>query len=375
MKLSEKQWLTVIVLAGILLRLFFVLPTPSAIDEQLTVDWGKDIPALLATLEKDVHPPGFYVLLQFLIRIDGGIIGSRVLLMLISCISIVLGFHLAKTQFGFQAGLAAAALLATSPVMVLYATHLRPYGILMALFLLSTILLQKILKGNAGKIDVIGLGLVYAFSFWLHYFSSLIILSHLATLAWHERKAIFQASRLKKRMAGVLLASLVFVVPLLPFFWTQLTHVKTYWKTVIASPFGLRGIILAISPAVFFFVPLPIGEIFASPLTAALSILVIAISIGLLLSAFRTENFQWAIQAIGPLVFSFGLFAAGLAPFFARYVVFLLPLWLVLIAASGAGIQNVRLKKAAFAILIGLNLALLIQVGVVFWSDPSRVFL
>lgn len=131
---SDRYWLIAIVLAGSLIRIYFI-DQPMRVDESWT---------FMASVKDDWRSvltyvtPNNHVLHSIFIKLSTSILGAhpwsiRVPAFLFGVISIVLVFC-ATRCFGGR-GLFAAAVVATNPYMILFSTNARGYSLLVCIFL------------------------------------------------------------------------------------------------------------------------------------------------------------------------------------------------------------------------------------------------
>lgn len=100
---------------------------------------------------QDVHPPLYYLLLHFWIRMCGDhALATRLFSLLVSVAAIPVLYHLARKTMSQVAGLVAALLAAVSPFYVYYAQETRMYALVTLFTLLSSyILLELTTEGRA----------------------------------------------------------------------------------------------------------------------------------------------------------------------------------------------------------------------------------
>jgi mannosyltransferase len=155
-------------IVGGLVVLAFALRVPNLgraywVDEGISVGIAShplsQIPGLL---REDGSPPLFYFILHFWVRIFGtSPAATHVFPLVISLACIPLGYWAGTQLFDRRAGLAAAALLATSPFLNWYSTETRMYPLVVALSILGLTLAWRAVRDRSW---VSGVGAVLAYA-------------------------------------------------------------------------------------------------------------------------------------------------------------------------------------------------------------------
>ncbi len=100
----------------------------------------------IAWTAQDVHPPLYYHLLHFWIRLCGDTaLATRFFSLLVSVASIPLFYLLARRAMNSTAGLVVALLATVSPFCIYYAQETRMYALVTFLTMLSSHLLRMLL--------------------------------------------------------------------------------------------------------------------------------------------------------------------------------------------------------------------------------------
>ena len=125
-------WLCLILLAGFALRVWHLDHESLWIDEAFSVwvGWQPVVPALNWLARIDQHPPLYYLLLHFWMRIGDDPYSVRLLSALVSTLNVPVLYRLARRLAGWRVGLLAATLLAFSPFHVQFAQEARMYALL-----------------------------------------------------------------------------------------------------------------------------------------------------------------------------------------------------------------------------------------------------
>lgn len=110
------------------------------------------IPMIKVLLKEDVHPPLYYFLLHWWMRLFGeGEAAVRFLSVFPAALSLVVVYKLAKELMNARAALVTVILLAFSPELLLFARMARYYSLAFLFASLSTYLFFKILKGAGSR--------------------------------------------------------------------------------------------------------------------------------------------------------------------------------------------------------------------------------
>lgn len=125
------------------------------------------------------HTPGYFLTARAWLKVVGGSIGRiRFLSVMFSFVSLVLVYFLCKHMFGKEDfGLAGAAIFSVSPFHLIYAQEARPYGMWIALTLVSCLAFQKA-KQNGRLSDWALYSLSLSISLYTFLFSALTIFAH-----------------------------------------------------------------------------------------------------------------------------------------------------------------------------------------------------
>lgn len=143
--------LMMICLCGLGLRLFQIAQESISLDEATSLNIArmslKDLN--LHLLNKDVHPPLYFILLHFWQKADQGITFLRLFSVLIGLLTIPSVYFLGKVLFDRSTGLIAAFFLAISPVHISSSQTVRGYVLLLLLTVLGLYCLLR--AASSGK--------------------------------------------------------------------------------------------------------------------------------------------------------------------------------------------------------------------------------
>lgn len=131
--------LLIMLLAAFALRLFQLGAQSLWYDEAVSVFIAQQpIPDLIAHTAGDIHPPLYYLLLHFWLRLAGSSeFAAAYVSLFFGVLLVALGFRLARDWFGLNAGVLTAFLLAISSFNLWYAQEVRMYTLVACLALLS----------------------------------------------------------------------------------------------------------------------------------------------------------------------------------------------------------------------------------------------
>ena len=119
-------------------------------------------------LRQDGSPPLFYFLLHFWTRWFGASeVAAHTLPMVISLAAVPAGYWAGRELFDREAGLAAAALLATNPFLNWYATEARMYTLVVVLATVAVTLVWRAVRDRRA-VDAAGAVAVYALLLYTH---------------------------------------------------------------------------------------------------------------------------------------------------------------------------------------------------------------
>ena len=216
-----------IVALGVALR--FVQRSPLWLDEALSVNIAKlPVGDLLDALRHDGHPPLYYLILHYWMKLFGqGDVAVRALSGIIAVASLPLAWLAGRGLAGRSGGRWALIVVALSPYWVRYGTETRMYALVMFLVLAGYLLVQDALvKPTALRLVGIGLvsGLLLLSHYWAFYLLAAVVLI-LAFRWWREA----DTRGTTVRVGAAVVAGSVLFVPWLGGFLYQAGHTGTPW--------------------------------------------------------------------------------------------------------------------------------------------------
>jgi 4-amino-4-deoxy-L-arabinose transferase-like glycosyltransferase len=279
-KKSHNLLLLVILLGGFALRLYKLGQQSLWYDETVSAFLaGHPTLELIGHTARDIHPPGYYLLLHFWTRLVGDSEFALAYFSLIFGILLIpLTYQLARLLTRSNIALWAALLLAFSPYNVWYSQEVRMYTLGAALGIAATYCALKALLQSQtthqfkssvtlywlGYVIIAALGL-----YTLYYFAFLLVVINLFFLIY----TLWPAIKRKTLFALLIANGLVFVLylPWLPIAWRQATNPPVppwrsttgLWPMVIES-WSALSLGQSVEPATIWFVLIVTLILFAS---------------------------------------------------------------------------------------------------------------
>lgn len=180
---------------------------------------SRSIPALFDNIHADSHPPLFYLLLHFWMKLGSSEFYLRLLPAIISILSIPLIFLVGKKLANERVGLFAAAILAFSQFHLRYAQTIRSYTLSAFLVLVSTYYLVSYLQDNRRR-NLICYVVSSALCLYTHYYTAFILIAQnlFFFIKWKDHRALIKNWIIAQ--FGILLLFL----PWLPVLFVQFTQ-------------------------------------------------------------------------------------------------------------------------------------------------------
>jgi len=346
-----------ILLAGFALRLYRLGYESLWYDETVSVLLArKSLPALTAHTAGDIHPPLYYYLLHFWIRLTGSSEFSLAFLSLaFGVLLIPLLFYLGRRLYGVKIGLLGALLLALSPFNLWYSQEVRMYTLGASLGLISLLFLLRLIgtKSQTGLQRGYGAGYILASAlglYTLYYFAFLLLAQNLIVIGWWlvrrvKGKQKFSLLPWASSQIGILLLYL----PWLPIAFRQATNPPVPpWRTL--TGFAQVGVeswsALSFGPSVE---PKIVGPLLL--LTLALFALGLFNSFRMM-SDSRFVPLSLAGHTFLPILLIY-LFSLIVPLFHVRYVFTYSPPFYLLLAVGLARLQRKPLATLSLLLILG----------------------
>ncbi|MFQ6000960.1 MAG: glycosyltransferase family 39 protein [Anaerolineae bacterium] len=337
-----------ILLAGLALRLYRLGHESLWYDETVSVLLArKSLSALTAHTAGDIHPPLYYYLLHFWIRLAGSSEFSLAFLSLVfGLLLIPLLFYLGRGLYGAKIGLLGALLLALSPFNLWYSQEVRMYTLGAFLGLISLLFLLRLIKSQARLQRGYGAGYILASAlglYTLYYFAFLLLAQNLMVIGlwlarWVKGKQRLSLLPWISSQVGILLLYL----PWLPIAFRQATNPPVPpWRTF--TGFAQVG--------VESWSALSFGQSVDPKIVWPLLLLTLALFALGLFNSFRMVSDSWFVplslagHTLLPILLIY-LFSLIVPLFHIRYVFTYSPSLYLLLAVG-----LVRLKRKPLAVL------------------------
>ncbi len=227
-----------ILLVGFALRLYHLGYESLWYDETVSVLLArKSLPALTAHTAGDIHPPLYYYLLHFWIRLAGSSEFSLTFLSLaFGVLLIPLLFYLGRRLYGAKIGLLGALLLTLSPFNLWYSQEVRMYTLGASLGLISLLFLLRLIKSQARLQRGYGAGYILASAlglYTLYYFAFLLLAQNLMVIGWWLARWVKEKQRLSLLpWVSSQIGTLLLYLPWLPIAFRQATNPPVPpWRT------------------------------------------------------------------------------------------------------------------------------------------------
>lgn len=187
---------------------FYHLDTPSLWGDEILLPLTAQQPLTyilnwIAQLE--VHPPYIYLLVKAIMAAGKSDFALRFLFALCGVASIPLIYRVGARLFSPGAGMAAAAFLALNSLHIYLSRVVRPYSIMILIFLVAFDRFQRYLEDRSGR-NLAILTVLNALLLSLHYAAIFVIASMFAVLAWKflRRQGVALADMIRFSLASCL---------------------------------------------------------------------------------------------------------------------------------------------------------------------------
>ena len=173
----------------------------------------------------DVHPPFYYFCLKVWSLIFGtSDIALRSMSVFFAAMGIVLAYFLLKRWFGEKAAAWGSFGLSLAPLLMRYSQEMRMYGLVFAIVMGATLVLDIALK-TKNKKAWLGYALLICLGMWTHYFTALAWLAHVVYIVYY-----FVKNGLQKAVFWAYPLAVGLFLPWIPFFLKQSDSVQQgFW--------------------------------------------------------------------------------------------------------------------------------------------------
>lgn len=179
MKLNKNNVaLLLVILAGFILRLYHINAQSFWLDECISVNMAKlDLRDLLLVKYASFHPPFYYLILHFWVRLVGDAeTATRMLSLVFGVISIFAIYKLASRIFDKKAGLYSALIIAMSAFHIRYSQETRMYALAVLLALASFYFFVGFYRKNS-RASALGWVISTALLLYTHFSAFLVLLA------------------------------------------------------------------------------------------------------------------------------------------------------------------------------------------------------
>jgi mannosyltransferase len=287
----------------------------------------------------EVHPPLLYWLEYFMLFFGNNEFNLRFIPAIIGTATIPLTYSLGKEILDRNVGIIAAGLLTFSSFHILYSQEARMYSLLLFFITLALIYFLRALRSDSNRPWII-FGICSGLAFWTHFYA-IIIIGFLFLFAvgvhWNNIRQNIRNIRPIILSAGVfLIISLPLIIVAVPLFFIRTGSTPTW---------GYQGMELIISTFQQF-----------SGNNPVLMVIFILLFICGIIQIFRVQK-RISILIISLFLIAFGMSYAlsFFMPMSPRYLIFLLTLFFVAIAAVYQPLcVFFNTKKVVYIFLIGM---------------------
>ncbi len=356
--------LILILIVALLLRVYKIDAKADGTDEKWSFIMTDQIleGTFLQNVGTHAHVPLFYVFLApFWWLSSKSILALRIVMILLGLISIGITFFFAKKLFGEKIALLTAYLLALSPFHLIYSQHIRAYVLLMIMCISAIIIMTKYLKDEKIKWLII-LTVIYVAAFYIHMFAAFFVFAQYSVFLLLK---ITRETKIK--MKPIIISGIITALGWalwIPFFKEQynLNITQGAIKTITTlNPIHVPYTWYKYAVAMDFSFALK-KYIYVIILAACL----VGVVVYALYKVWKVGKKEFVIVA-GNLCLPV-IFLAAIGIFFPvysfRYVSYLMPLFMLMVARGLMEIKNTKLRYLA---IIGITVIWFIVINV-YWS-------
>lgn len=202
------------------------------LDEALTVDISRlPVSQIPAALRRDGAPPLYYAMLHYWIALFGtSDLAVRSLAGIIGCVTMPVGWAVARKAAGRYAALATVLLLATSPFATYYDTEARMYALVALLTGLGFLGLSRAMQRPTAW-NLLGVASVTAALLYTQYWALYLVGVTGLLVLWTAWRRSGPGRRAAVASFVAMAVGCLAFVPWLPIFFFQARHTGTPWAT------------------------------------------------------------------------------------------------------------------------------------------------
>lgn len=357
MKINNHALLLVaITIAALVLRFNNLCFTPLWLDEAATLFYSSSgyVGVWNYVLSGEYNPPLFYWITTFMLSFGNSEFVLRFVPACVGVLTIPAVYYLGREWRSSTIGLAGSALLAFSPFHIYYSQEARAYSLVVFFVVLMLYAFLRATKENSYKWWILTAAFG-ALAFWTHFYAMMIVFAVFLYALWNSE---FKKETLKR----VLVAGVAFVWMILPL--ALATYYLLKLRTREAPTFGLKGqaIILDLLKSYGGYIDW-------------LSLVMVCLFAAGLWLVYKKDHGK------GTFALFVTLFVVGLTiplsyyiPMVARYMLFLLPLYLLIISEPLTYFKDDRIKAICVIGLIAMAAPTLYTQTTVYTKDDWRGF-
>ena len=215
-----------ILIIALLIRLPHLFDKEKGTDEKLSIrnaeiikNFNFSLKDYAKVMPHEANPPLFFIILAISLIFYNSIVSLKIVVLIISLLSIIAFYILSKEIFGDKFALFSTLLYSLNPIHLILSQHIRTYILLFLLFNLSLYFLYRLLiKGD--KKSQVYLIILNIISIYIHYYSVLFIISEVIT-------AIFFYKTIKKDIKSYIISIIIIglmAIPAIILLKTQLNY-------------------------------------------------------------------------------------------------------------------------------------------------------
>ncbi|MEA1984379.1 MAG: glycosyltransferase family 39 protein [Euryarchaeota archaeon] len=349
-----------IVLIGAYLRLHNLGAQSIWLDEASTyyMAYGESISGVWAHALADRHPPLHFLIINFVSTFSSSEFALRLPSAIFGILTIPMIYKTGEAIFGRKEGLVSAFILSISTIHIFYSQEARMYAQMILFALVSLYFIYMASKENKNW-QWIGFVASAALGFYSFYYTIFVLIPELMFYCIIQLKGSFQARRLvlsdTRNIRSFLVSMLAFVLVVSP---VLLPFIRQSISRAAGAPTWGMGQSLD-----FFNTILMQYSTYSNTSYILASIFCAGFVVSILKRDEREKAVLMALMVFVPLVVSYIL--AARMPFSPRYLLFILPIYILMISRGVTGISQLLQPGTSKKGNIDKNRSLIILVLVI----------
>ncbi len=356
-----------IIAVALVIRLYHIGTLSIWYDESFSIVLAdKSVASLYEIAKADVHPPLYYILLHFWMKIYSGAAFLRLFSVLFSIAAIVVTYFVAKEIFDNKVALLASFFLSIAPLFVHHSQEIRMYSLLMFFLMMASYFLWMFVK--KGKFfDCLGYVLCSVCALYTHYFALFLIVAQISYLVFTDV--------LKKDIIKRLIVRLLIIFSMLLLYKPWLSIFFTHIQTGTGSSAHSLPHAITFDNFANVILTLLLGEVKLLPFKSILNFLysyrlediyffliyiiflfpIVYLIVRIILSKRKDENFDGMLYVLFlvmiPLVLSIILIFLG-GRFYPRNLLIILPFYFIIVSHFIFSIKRLWVRWIIMVLLI-----------------------